>query len=337
MKSLPFTIFLFLSINFIHGEHLDSQYELSVDCSIKSEYVTQQLVRERIVPPVYPRHAQRFGHEAVVSVVFDTNDKGEVINERISWQVSTLNEIDPSDTSLRKDFSEASLRSMSTAIYKAGKDNREGILSSKNNEQIIIFSIQGNENTFNLGTRFDRTLKRVKGAVNNISKIPKLIESIEEHLNSEELTNVQRGSLLYLKAFLIFTKSPDSEEIKPLLLEMKSLIDTDLPYGPNTFKVITFGSLLLGQIYINEQQWDMAIDILEEAIHSVQRSNYSLEKRFFSAHLQLGIAYYSEGNWCGAAKSWARAKMMADSKNTNYTFPEALEVYVNYANGRLDS
>ena len=336
MKFLTSIIFLILSINFIHGGHLDSLYELSVDCSIKSEYDTQQLVRERIVPPKYPRYAQERGHEAVVSVVYDTNDKGEVINERVSWQVNTLNEINPSDTSLNKDFSRSALRSMRSAIYKASKDNKEGRLSSKDKKAIIVFYILGDENTFNLGTRFNRTLKRVKDAVNNISKIPKLIESIEEHLNSEELTNVQRASFLYLKAFLIYTKSPNSEEIKPLLLEMKSLIDSDLPYGPNAFKVITFGSLLLGQIYINEQQWDMAIDILEEGIHSGVKAN-SLDYRFFNAHLQLGIAYYSEGNWCGAAKSWARAKMMADSESTNYLFPDAFEVYLNYAENRLDS
>ena len=57
MKFLTFIIFLILSINCIHGGHLDSLYELSVDCSIKSEYDTQQLVRERIVPPKYPRYA----------------------------------------------------------------------------------------------------------------------------------------------------------------------------------------------------------------------------------------------------------------------------------------
>ena len=79
-----------------------------------------------------------------------------------------------------------------------------------------------------------------------------------------------------------------------------------------------------------------AIEALEKGIHSGRIGN-ALDERFFNAHLQLGIAHYSNGNWCGAAKSWARAKMMADSESTNYLFPDAFEVYLNYAENRLDS
>ena len=100
--------------------------------------------------------------------------------------------------------------------------------------------------------------------------------------------------------------------------------------------LLVTGCILLGQIYINEKQWEKAIEALEKGIHSGTKGN-SLDKRFFNAHLQLGVAHYSNGNWCGAAKSWARAKMMADSESTNYLFPDAFEVYLNYAENRLDS
>ncbi len=336
MKILIITIFVFSSFNYIQAEHLDSRFEFSLTCDINPDSVPRKIVRKRFDPPVYPREAMSYGAESVVSVLYDTNNKGEVINERILWQVNTINELDSNDTRLDKYFSRHALRTIRSQTFKASKDNEEGILSTKDQNSIIYFMIQGDENTFNLGNKFNRTLKRVKDATNNINKIPKLIQDIEEHLNSNKLTDVQRGSFLYLKAHLVYTKQPNSEEIKPLLIEMKDLIDSSLPYGPNAFKSLAFGSLLLGQIYINEQKWEKAIVVLEEAIH-FGKQGQSLSPRFFNAHLQLGIAHYSNGNWCGAAKSWARAKMMAASKYTNYAFPEALEVYVNYANGRLDS
>tara|TARA_B100000427_G_scaffold314469_1_gene307640 strand:+ start:493 stop:1500 length:1008 start_codon:yes stop_codon:yes gene_type:complete len=334
MKLLTFASFLILSINFIKAEHLDSSsYEIPLNCVIDFRDETK-LIRGSQKAPVYPRGALEYGIEAIVQVNYDTNDKGEVINEYILWSVDSLEEISL-DSRFDKAFERASLKSMKTAIYKASKWNKEGLLSSKNQVMEFVYVIEGEENTFALGPNFERTLKRAKQATTNTSKIPKALDSLDKIINSEKLIDVQRASFLYLKAFLIYLKNPNSEEIKPLLIEVRNLISTDLPYGPNVYKIKTFGSLLLGQVYINEQQWEKAIELLEEGIHSGRKGNI-LDKRFFNAHLQLGVAHYSSGNWCGAAKSWARAKMMSESRSTNYIFPDAFNVYVNYANSRLD-
>jgi len=345
MKYLSTILILFLFNNLVQAGHLDSsRHKLPVDCYIEPIKDPRQLVKESITPPRYPTGALRDGVEAVVRVIFDTNSKGEVINERALWSINTLKEINPNIVRHDKDFERAALRSIKTATYKPSKHSKEGKLSSKDQINDIIFLIEGNENTFDLGPKFSKTLRSVVDATTNQSKIPKVLESLEKILNSKELIDVQRANFLYLKAFLIYVKSPNSQEIKPLLIEMKNLIDTDLsrlespadlPYGPNAYKLLTFSSILLGQIYINEQQWEKAIKFLEEGIHSGKKGNL-LNVRFFNAHLQLGIAHYSSGNWCGAAKSWARAKIMSESRSTNYIFPDAFNVYVNYANSRLD-
>ena len=337
MKLLSLVSFLHLSINVIQAGHLDSyKYELSLDCNIEAIKNPKQLLRVSSLPPIYPRRALINGIEAVVQVVFDTNEKGEVINERVSWSIDTSKEIDSNSARYDEDFSREALRYIRRVSFKPSIHNKEGILSSKDQRLGIAFLIEGYENNFDLGTKFKRALSRVKDAINHQSKIPKVIDSLDKFLDDEDLTDIQRASFLYLKAFLIYVISPESEEIRPLLIEMSNLINTDIPYGPNAYKVLAFGSILLGQIYINEKQWEKAIEALEKGIHSGRIGN-ALDERFFNAHLQLGIAHYSNGNWCGAAKSWARAKMMADSESTNYLFPDAFEVYLNYAENRLDS
>ena len=94
-------------------------------------------------------------------------------------------------------------------------------------------------------------------------------------------------------------------------------------------KLQTFGGILLGQMYLDESNWEKAEKELSEAILASRGSGLK-SKRFYQAYLQLGMASYNQKKWCLASKSWEQSKMLAKKYLIN--FPEQLVGPFEYAN-----
>ena len=97
-------------------------------------------------------------------------------------------------------------------------------------------------------------------------------------------------------------------------------------------KLQTFGGILLGQMYLDESNWQKAEEELSEAILASQGTGLK-SQRFYQAYLQLGMASYYQQKWCLAAKSWEKAKELARAYEV--TFPDQLSETLKYAKSQI--
>ena len=291
----------------------------------KIDTLNQPPVSLKLNAPRYPRRAQEKGIEGGVLVEFDVDEGGKAINSKVKW---SENEV----------FDSSVLKSVSSWVFKPALENGEPILS-KGHKRGIYFLLEGGENQLNLGRAFYTVLKDVQTGLRT-GKVEKPIKKIDSLLTRKNLDEKTRAGLLYLKASSLYKIKAPNEEIKSLLLESKQLNEEEtVQYKGKTIylsitsmKLQTFGGILLGQIYLEESNWQKAEEELSEAILASRGSGLK-SQRFYQAYLQLGMANYYQQKWCLAAKSWEKAKILANEYQIN--FPEQLAEPFNYAQSKI--
>jgi len=172
-------------------------------------------------------------------------------------------------------------------------------------------------------------------------KVESPIKKIDTLLARENLDEITRAGLLYLKASSLYRAEAPNEEIKSLLIESKQhyegvMVQSETEnisvLGVTSMKLQTFGGILLGQMYFDESNWQKAEEELSEAILASRGSGLK-SQRFYQAYLQLGMASYYQQKWCLAAKSWEKAKILAKEYQIN--FPEQLAEPFDYAQSKI--
>jgi len=283
-------------------------------CETKEQVdpLNQPPVMLKSYPPRYPRRALEQGMEGVVLVEFDVDVGGKVINPKVIWSENAL-------------FNPRALKSASSSIYKPALENGKPRLS-KGRIQNITFLLEGNENTLNLGKEFDKIVRRVQTGLRT-GKVEKPIKKIDSLLVREDLDKLTRAGLLYLKAISLYKIKAPNKEIMNLLIESKQHQDK----GITSMKMQTFGGILLGQMYLDESNYQKAEEELSEAILASRGSGLK-SQRFYQAYLQLGLASYNQQKWCLASKSWEKAKILANEYQI--TFPEQLADPFEYAQSK---
>ena len=168
----------------------------------------------------------------------------------------------------------------------------------------------------------------------------KPVKKIDSLLAGENLEENTRAGLLYLKAMSLYKIKAPNEEIKSLLIESKQHYVEEIVQSERknisvssvtSMKLQTFSGILLGQMYLDESNYQKAEEELSEAILASLGSGLK-SHRFYQAYLQLGLASYNQQKWCLAAKSWEKAKVLA--KEYQITFPEQLADPFEYAQSK---
>jgi TonB family protein len=292
----------------------------------KIDALNQPPVSLKLNAPRYPRRAQEKGIEGRVLVEFDVDEGGKAINAKVKW---SENEV----------FDSSVLKSVSSWVFKPALKNGKPILS-KGLTHNLTFLLEDSENTLNLGTDFDYILRDVKSGLRR-GKVEKPIKKIDSLLNNKNLDGITRAALLYLKASSLYKIKAPNEEIKSLLIESKQHYEEKIVQcargsvsvkSVTSMKLQTFGGILLGQMYLDESNWQKAEEELSEAILASKGTGLK-SQRFYQAYLQLGMASYNQQKWCLAAKSWEKAKILAKEYQIN--FPEQLSEPFNYAQSKI--
>jgi TonB family protein len=292
----------------------------------KIDTLNQPPVSLKLNAPRYPRRAQEKGIEGRVLVEFDVDEGGKAINAKVKW---SENEV----------FDSSVLKSVSSWVFKPALKNGKPILS-KGLTHNLTFLLEDSENTLNLGTDFDYILRDVKSGLRR-GKVEKPIKKIDSLLTNKNLDGITRAALLYLKASSLYKIKAPNEEIKSLLIESKQHYEEKIVQcargsvsvkSVTSMKLQTFGGILLGQMYLDESNWQKAEEELSEAILASKGTGLK-SQRFYQAYLQLGMASYYQQKWCLAAKSWEKAKILANEYQIN--FPEQLAEPFNYAQSKI--
>ena len=329
MKKLLLLISLLLATNAsAHSGDTGEHTHIFNQCETKEKIDTlnQLPVSLKLNAPKYPKRAQQRGLEGKVLVEFDVDVGGKVINPKVIW---SENEV----------FNSSALKSVSSWLFKPALENGEPILS-KGQRHLISFLLEGSENTLNLGSEFNNLVMKVKAGLRT-GKVESPIKKIDTLLARENLDEITRAGLLYLKASSLYRAEAPNEEIKSLLIESKQhyegvMVQSETEnisvLGVASMKLQTFGGILLGQMYLDESNWQKAEEELSEAILASRGSGLK-SQRFYQAYLQLGMASYYQQKWCLAAKSWEKAKILANEYQIN--FPEQLAEPFNYAQSKI--
>ncbi len=329
MKKLLLLLSLLLATNAsAHSGDTGEHTHIFNQCETKEKIDTlnQPPVSLKLNAPRYPRRAQEKGIEGRVLVEFDVDEGGKAINAKVKW---SENEV----------FDSSVLKSVSSWVFKPALKNGKPILS-KGLTHNLTFLLEDSENTLNLGTDFDYILRDVKSGLRR-GKVEKPIKKIDSLLNNKNLDGITRAALLYLKASSLYRVEAPNEEIKSLLIESKQHYEEKIVQcargsvsvkSVTSMKLQTFGGILLGQMYLDESNWQKAEEELSEAILASRGSGLK-SQRFYQAYLQLGMASYYQQKWCLAAKSWEKAKILANEYQIN--FPEQLAEPFNYAQSKI--
>ena len=329
MKKLLLLLSLLLATNAsAHSGDTGEHTHIFNQCETKEKIDTlnQPPVSLKLNAPRYPRRAQEKGIEGGVLVEFDVDEGGKAINPKVKW-------------SENKVFNSSALKSASSSIYKPALEKGKPVLY-KGKKQLIYFLIEGSENMLNLGNTFDTIVREVQTGLRT-GKVESPIKKIDTLLARENLDEITRAGLLYLKASSLYKIKAPNEEIKSLLIESKQhyegvMVQSETEnisvLGVTSMKLQTFGGILLGQMYLDESNWQKAEEELSEAILASRGSGLK-SQRFYQAYLQLGMASYYQQKWCLAAKSWEKAKILAKEYQIN--FPEQLAEPFNYAQSKI--
>jgi TonB family protein len=329
MKKLLLLLSLLLATNAsAHSGDTGEHTHIFNQCETKEKIDTlnQPPVPLKLNAPRYPRRAQEKGIEGRVLVEFDVDEGGKAINAKVKW---SENEV----------FDSSVLKSVSSWVFKPALKNGKPILS-KGLTHNLTFLLEDSENTLNLGTDFDYILRDVKSGLRR-GKVEKPIKKIDSLLTNKNLDGITRAALLYLKASSLYKIKAPNEEIKSLLIESKQHYEEKIVQcargsvsvkSVTSMKLQTFGGILLGQMYLDESNWQKAEEELSEAILASKGTGLK-SQRFYQAYLQLGMASYYQQKWCLAAKSWEKAKILANEYQIN--FPEQLAEPFNYAQSKI--
>jgi TonB family protein len=329
MKKLLLLLSLLLATNAsAHSGDTGEHTHIFNQCETKEKIdaLNQPPVSLKLNAPRYPRRAQEKGIEGRVLVEFDVDEGGKAINAKVKW---SENEV----------FDSSVLKSVSSWVFKPALKNGKPILS-KGLTHNLTFLLEDSENTLNLGTDFDYILRDVKSGLRR-GKVEKPIKKIDSLLTNKNLDGITRAALLYLKASSLYKIKAPNEEIKSLLIESKQHYEEKIVQcargsvsvkSVTSMKLQTFGGILLGQMYLDESNWQKAEEELSEAILASRGSGLK-SQRFYQAYLQLGMASYYQQKWCLAAKSWEKAKILAKEYQIN--FPEQLAEPFDYAQSKI--
>jgi len=329
MKKLLLLLSLLLATNAsAHSGDTGEHTDIFNQCEPKEKIDTlnQPPVRLKLTAPKFPRRAQVRGIEGGVLVEYDVDVEGRVINPKVIWSEHEV-------------FDSSALKTVSSWVFKPALENGKPILS-KGRIHTLTFLMQGSENTLNLGSEFNNLVMKVKAGLRT-GKVEKPIKKIDSLLARKNLDEITRAGLLYLKASSLYRVEAPNEEIKSLLIESKQHYEEKIVQfeGENvsvksvtSMKLQSFGGILLGQMYLDESNWAKAEEELSEAILASLDSGLK-SQRFYQAYLQLGMATYYQQKWCLAAKSWEKAKILANEYQIN--FPEQLDEPFKYAQSKI--
>ncbi len=329
MKKLLLLLSLLLATNAsAHSGDTGEHTHIFSQCETKEkiDILNKPPVPLKLNAPKYPRRAQERGVEGKVLVEYDVDVGGKVINPKVIW---SENEV----------FDSSALKSVSSWVFKPALENGKPILS-KGRIHTLTFLMQGSENTLNLGIAFDTIVREVQTGLRT-GKVEKPIKKIDSLLARKNLDEITRAGLLYLKASSLYRVEAPNEEIKSLLIESKQYYEEKIVQfeeenvsvkSVTSMKLQSFGGILLGQMYLDESNWAKAEEELSEAILASLDSGLK-SQRFYQAYLQLGMATYYQQKWCLAAKSWEKAKILANEYQIN--FPEQLDEPFKYAQSKI--
>jgi len=329
MKKILLLLSLLLATNAsAHSGDTDEHTHIFNQCETKANIDTlnQLAVPLKLNAPRYPRRAQERGIEGKVLVEYDVDVGGKVINPKVIWSEHEV-------------FDSSALKSVSSWVFKPALKNGKPILS-KGLCHNLTFLLEGSENTLNLGIAFDTIVREVQTGLRT-GKVEKPIKKIDSLLARKNLDEITRAGLLYLKASSLYRVEAPNDEIKSLLIESKQHYEEVIVQcargsvsakSVTSMKLQTFGGILLGQMYLDESNWQKAEEELSEAILASQGTGLK-SQRFYQAYLQLGMASYYQQKWCLAAKSWEKAKELARAYEV--TFPDQLSETLKYAKSQI--
>ena len=329
MKKLLLLLSLLLATNAsAHSGDTGEHTHIFNQCETKANIDTlnQLAVPLKLNAPKYPRRAQERGIEGKVLVEYDVDVGGKVINPKVIWSEHEV-------------FDSSALKSVSSWVFKPALKNGKPILS-KGLCHNLTFLLEGSENTLNLGIAFDTIVREVQTGLRT-GKVEKPIKKIDSLLARKNLDEITRAGLLYLKASSLYRVEAPNDEIKSLLIESKQHYEEVIVQcargsvsakSVTSMKLQTFGGILLGQMYLDESNWQKAEEELSEAILASQGTGLK-SQRFYQAYLQLGMASYYQQKWCLAAKSWEKAKELARAYEV--TFPDQLSETLKYAKSQI--
>ena len=329
MKKLLLLLSLLLATNAsAHSGDTGEHMHIFSQCETKEkiDILNKPPVPLKLTAPKFPRRAQVRGIEGKVLVEYDVDVEGRVINPKVIWSEHEV-------------FDSSALKSVSSWVFKPALENGKPILS-KGRIHTLTFLMQGSENTLNLGIAFDTIVREVQTGLRT-GKVEKPIKKIDSLLARKNLDEITRAGLLYLKASSLYRVEAPNEEIKSLLIESKQYYEEKIVQfeeenvsvkSVTSMKLQSFGGILLGQMYLDESNWAKAEEELSEAILASLDSGLK-SQRFYQAYLQLGMATYYQQKWCLAAKSWEKAKILANEYQIN--FPEQLDEPFKYAQSKI--
>ena len=329
MKKLLLLLSLLLATNAsAHSGDTGEHTHIFNQCEPKEKIDTlnQPPVRLKLSAPKVPRRAQVRGIEGKVLVEYDVDVGGKVINPKVIWSEHEV-------------FDSSALKSVSSWVFKPALENGKPILS-KGRIHTLTFLMQGSENKLELGSEFTNLVMKVKAGLRT-GKVESPIKKIDSLLARENLDEIARAGLLYLKAMSLYKIKAPNEEIKNLLIESKQHYVEEIVQcetgnisilGVTFMKLQTFGGILLGQMYLDESSWEKAEKELSEAILASKGTGFK-SQRFYQAYLQLGMASYNQQKWCLASKSWEEAKILAEEYQIN--FPEQLAEPFKYVQSKI--
>ena len=284
-------------------------------------------------PPKYPRKALMNGVQGTVLVALDISEKGTVSSSKVIWSSSD-------DPKFENIFDKSSIRASENFIYQP-KTNEYGKEVTSKAHAIIIFTIQGQEETLNLGSQ-TRKFASLSGL---LKKDPdKFLIEVEELLNRNDLEKIQRAIYLYYKGLVHYRRGSDTKEVVAILEDSQKnyyetyTFETEnkeenniILMGNNESKLHTFNGILLGQLYLEQSRWNEAA-LQNATVLRNARTQRSKSPRYLQAFLNLGISAYNLKLWCHASESWKSA--VALSQEINKPIPEWISPYIKEANKR---
>ena len=284
-------------------------------------------------PPRYPRRALERDVQGTVLVALDISDEGNVKNSNVIWSSAD-------NPKYENIFDKNSIEASKNFIYEP-KTNEYGDKVASKEHVIIVFTIEGLEETLNLGsqTRKFNSLRRMLR--DNPEKF--LIE-VEKLISGNDLSKIQRAIYLYFKGLVLYKRGAKVEKVITILEDSQKYYFQTYTYetgnseeknivllGNNESKLHTFNGILLGQLYLEQSRWNEAA-LQNGSVIRIARNQKIDSPRFLQAYINFGISTYNLKHWCQASESWKSANEL--SKKIQRTLPEWILPFIAEANKR---
>ena len=305
--------------------------DLFPSCSKLKDPLATRPIRQS--PPRYPRRALERDVQGTVLVALDISDEGKVISSEVIWSSAD-------NPKYENIFDKNSIEASKNFIYEP-KTNEYGDKVASKEHVIIVFTIEGLEETLNLGsqTRKFNSLRRMLR--DNPEKF--LIE-VETLISGNDLSKIQRAIYLYFKGLALYQKGAEVEEVITILEDSQKNYYQTYSYetgnleeknivlmGNNESKLHTYNGILLGQLYLEQSRWNEAAIQNASVIRNARNQKID-SPRYLQAYINLGISSYNLKQWCQASESWKSANDL--SKKIQRQLPEWIKPFIAEANKR---